>query len=128
MGNSGKMEESRKQRQTNLRKSHRSGVVFVCGHDELRNDAYFSLNWKSPLRIKKIHWAHLLALSCYYMWWFEIMNNIVNTFFFEREKCEHILVKYQVKVIRITTYLNLIHLLLIPHMILYSSRSNTNPS
>ena len=38
MGISGKIEKSRKQRQTNLRKSHGSGVVFVCGHDELRNE------------------------------------------------------------------------------------------
>ena len=48
MGNSGKMEESRKQRQTNLRKSYSSGVVFVCGHDELRNEnqKVFTLNEK----------------------------------------------------------------------------------
>ena len=57
MGIFGKMEESGKQRQTNPRivRGNPIWVVFVCGHDELRNDASFSLkkesteNKKNPL-------------------------------------------------------------------------------
>ena len=64
MGNSGKMEESRKQRQTNLRKSHRSGVVFVCGHDELRNEnqksfGYIYLCWEKRVWDNEQYCEHL---------------------------------------------------------------------
>ena len=84
MGISGKMEESGKQRQTNPRivRGNPIGVVFVCGHDELRNDASFSLR-KESTENKKILWAHLLAFSCYYLCWEkQVLDN--------EQYCEHI--------------------------------------
>ena len=51
--------ENRDKPEDSERKSHRSGVVFVCGHDELRNDASFSLK-KESTENKKILWANLI--------------------------------------------------------------------
>ena len=59
MGIFGKMEESGKQRPTNLKivRGNPIGVVFVCGHDEKKkNPEHFTtLDTKRMRRGKKIH-------------------------------------------------------------------------
>ena len=60
MGIFGKMEESGKQRQTNLKivRGNPIGVVFVCGHDEKKKktpEHFTTLDTKRKRRGKKIH-------------------------------------------------------------------------